>query len=804
MIICIMAILSKTATDSERDEFKIMYARCYEQTIGVQPGENLDISNKYIAVFVRNLDKTANSIWAEMNKSYNSERTEIFPNIKPQMDSEQNSATADLTTTFTYLNNLAKAYATQGTKLYQNKQVPKEIFSAIDFMLDNDWYGNTTYDPYGNWWDHQIGVPAQFLPIMIILYDEISDSRFTRYIAAMKNQLADNWEGWEAANQADISLNAIYMGILTEDDKLLSRVKAELGLSMFEYSSGNGWHEDGSYIDHDVFSYTGGYGSVLITAMEKIMPLVAGTNYDLTYGDERDTFYDDIIFNNYIPVHHSGRLLDMVCGRSITRSTNQERQSAGQLAVFAGVLSTEKGSQLRSIVKKWLLDDPSIMDKITKPAPLTACIKILEDDSIQPSDIPEGFYRFSDMDKYVQHNSNYTVALSMHSDTIANYEFINEEGAKMWNTADGALFINNADMNQYKDNYWVTVNHLRMPGVTTLFDAERRNNAGHNSHNPNSMVGGVDMGNIGIAAMQISTIGNGDNRDGLFAKKSYFMFDDEIVLLGSDIHALSNTGLPAETIVENRKIETNLSNRLTFNGKEIDVIDNSTTQLRKGEKISKVKWAHLEGNVSGSDIGYYFPAATDLLAVKNTRTGAWEEINSLKSWGHKDLPSYTRGYAEIVIDHGILPMEGNSADYSYVLLPGKSEEETREYNETPDIDVLKNTEEVHAVRENTLGVTAVNFWTDKPAEAGGILSNQPASIMWKDTESTFELVVCDPTHRGTAPITLAITGAKISSVISKDDKITVNSNAGENILKLTIDTEGTKRAQQYRAVFEKY
>ena len=91
---------------------------------------------------------------------------------------------------------------TPGTTLYQNEQVPEEIFSAVDFALDNDWYGSTTYNPYGNWWDHQIGVPAQLLPTMVVLRDKISDEGFERYMTAMKNQRADNWDGWEAANQA--------------------------------------------------------------------------------------------------------------------------------------------------------------------------------------------------------------------------------------------------------------------------------------------------------------------------------------------------------------------------------------------------------------------------------------------------------------------------------------------------------------------------------------------------------------------------------------------------------------------------
>lgn len=1011
---------------AENDDFEIMYERCYEQTIGVKPGESLDTTNAYIKTFVDNLNTTANECWETMNKSADTEREEIWPGIRPDVGSRPNTATADLTSTYTNLNSLARAYATPGTDLYQNPQVPEEIFSAVDFTLENGWYGGTTYNPYGNWWDHRIGVPAQLLPTMILLRDVMTEDQFSRYMTAMKNQKADDWSGYTAANKADISLNAIYMGILEKDSELLNRIKESLGEDMFSYTTGNGWHEDGSYIDHDVYAYTGGYGSVLITAMEKMMPILKGTAYELKYGDERDTFYDDIVFNNYVPLHYAGRIFDMVSGRSITRVTTQDRQSAGQLAVFADALSEDKGAQLRSIVKQWLEEDPEIMENLTKPAELMACIRIMNDSSIEPMNIPEGFYRFSDMDKYVQHNEDYSVALSMHSNKIVNYEFLNEEGRKLWNTSDGAIYLSNSDVDQYKDNFWPTVNHLRMPGVTTLYDGNRSSNAGAGTANPNAWVAGVDMGDIGTAGMQIKTLGTGNARDGLLAKKSYFMFDDEVVALGSDIQALSDTGLPAETVVENRKISDDLSNRLTFNGEEVDVIDNSPqetetkdqyvriytdptaagdchnithelpkdaktvsfstkmrfndswrnaglrimgtdaegstrklfevamftnqqaflrnfnegepadgkmlfsipartdwwtldaeadlesheltvkvtdengkvlaetttqanldvtavtsfdlfntsgyinefnfktlkvtadgsdvidldfnemtaeewmaddtwafqcvdadgnvkteecashdlysvttvsnvtkTQLRKGTEVKDVSWAHLEGNTEGSDIGYYFPGTTDLMAVKNERTGTWKEINDLKNWGHDNLPPYTRGYAEIVIDHGVLTTGGEHASYSYVLLPGRSEDETKAYNDNPDIEVLANTEAVHAVRENSLGVTALNFWTSKPAEAGGITASRFASVMWKDTGDTYELVVCDPTHNGTDPIKLSIADAKVKSVISKDDKITVDSEPRADTLELTVDVTGTQRSQQYTAVFEK-
>lgn len=45
---------------AENDDFEIMYERCYEQTIGVKPGESLDTTNTYIKTFVDNLNTTAN------------------------------------------------------------------------------------------------------------------------------------------------------------------------------------------------------------------------------------------------------------------------------------------------------------------------------------------------------------------------------------------------------------------------------------------------------------------------------------------------------------------------------------------------------------------------------------------------------------------------------------------------------------------------------------------------------------------------------------------------------------------------
>lgn len=1019
--------LGNVQAESQEDDLEKILDNCYEQTLGFPRGGKLDMSSESIQNYVKELDEEAAGYWETMVKSDIVDREQLWPGIKPNIMAAvgANTESADLTTTFKYLFKLARAYATEGTSLYQKQEVADEILKGIDFTLEKKWYGNSDSNGsayYGNWCDHRIGVPQQLLPTIVILQDQISKERMDTYLAALRKQNAHNWSGYTAANLADIALDAIYIAALENNDELMNDVKNTLGKNMFSYTSGNGWHEDGSYIDHNKYAYTGGYGSVLITAMGKMYPLTAGTEYELRFGDERDQFYDEVVFKSFLPLHYAGRITDVVSGRSITRVTAQDRQSAGDLSILADMLSKEKGAELKEVIKQWLIQDPDIMNRITEPIQLAACQEILSDENIEPKEIPEGFYKYNDMDKAVQQTENYAAMVSMHSNKIANYEYGNSEGMKMWNISDGALFINNSDIYQFKDNFWPTVDTLRLPGVTTLYDTERSPSAGNGTFNPNSWVNSMSMGNIGMSGMQISTLGKGNSRDGLKAKKSYFLFDDEIVALGSDIQALSNTGIPAETVIENRKIKEDLSNQLLFNGAEEDVTDNSpseivtdqylkvstssgpgagyphslnrnvsentkelktkirmrfansginagiryygknaegktslvfelvlrpngithcwdtydgeagkdlfkisntndwftlettmypetstmsykitddqgnvlaedddwkfmveveslsavayymndkmtnridttsfrmeedgqvtedvdftvttadellasdgwqmactdldgnirdgecthnqftvvtdqaTEKVRKGTSISNVTWAHLTGNTEGSDIGYYFPGTATITALKEQRTGEWNDINTLKNWGHDALPAYTRGYATMVIDHGVLETGGEKADYEYVLLPGKSSNETELYSQNPDVEILENSEALHAVRENSLGVTAINSWTSKGGTAGGISVNTYASVMWKETDTTYELAVSDAAHNGNVPIKLTIENANISDVVSKDDNIQIDSDLGSRILELTVDTTGTAKSQQYTAVFKK-
>jgi hyaluronate lyase len=95
----------------------------------------------------------------------------------------------------------------------------------------------------------------------------------------------------------------------------------------------------------------------------------------------------------------------------------------------------------------------------------------------------------------------------------------------------------------------------------------------------------------------------------------------------------------------------------------------------------------------------------------------------------------------LAFEHGATP---SNAAYSYVMLPHKDTAATQLYSNAPDVEVLSNTTDVHAVREKKLGITAANFWN--PGTVDFITALNPSSVMVKENESELNIAVSDPTQ----------------------------------------------------------
>jgi hyaluronate lyase len=230
------------------------------------------------------------------------------------------------------------------------------------------------------------------------------------------------------------------------------------------------------------------------------------------------------------------------------------------------------------------------------------------------------------------------------------------------------------------------------------------------------------------------------------------MFDREVVCLGSDI--CSGDSRPIETVVENRLLHGGSDNALTVDGTR------KTGALGWSEAMRNVTWAHLTGQTEGSDIGYFFPAPVKLDGLREARSGVWNETTETVS----------RNYLTLWLSHGSNPA---GATYSYVLLPGYSASQVSDYAEHPRVEILANTDRIQAVRVESLGLTAANFWSDGRAAIGIITVDRMASVVLQTRGAFLDVAVSDPTQVNKTTITMEL-AAPALKLVSADPGVTVD------------------------------
>ncbi len=268
----------------------------------------------------------------------------------------------------------------------------------------------------------------------------------------------------------------------------------------------------------------------------------------------------------------------------------------------------------------------------------------------------------------------------------------------------------------------------------------------------------------------------------LQAKKSWFAFDDEVVCLGSGITSTDDRTI--ESVIESRKLNENGTNEI--------YIDGQLEERVVGEQKSiSPEWINIQGNAENANIGYYFPKSSNINVLRELREGT--------NYGMYEIPwdynyKEARYYMTMWYDHGKNP---DGEGYAYVLLPKYTVDKTAEYSTSPDVEIIAHTASIHAVKENNLGITAVNFW-DNGGTVGDITSDSGSSVMVMNKDGKIDIAVSDPTmNQDSIEVTVDI---PVSDVISSDERITVVS-ADENGVKLKIDVNNSQ-GKSFEASFK--
>jgi hyaluronate lyase len=714
------------ATSSRADEFDSL--RLYWQT-------NL-ISNGGSASSIAN---TANGYWSSMNSSPT--RTYLWADLP------FGSVSANIVSTFQRLQAMALAWAAPGSSLQGNASLANSVASGLDWMNSNIYATNAI--EYDNWFHWEISGPQSLNDTAVLLYPALAGTQITNYCNAVDRFSpggAGATYGWmTGANTSDKVLVVAIRGILGRNGGKLTSAQTNLSPVFLYVTSGDGFHQDGSFVFHSNIAYTGHYGLVLLGDVPEIVNLLQGSAWQITDPNLTNVF--DWVSRSFEPLIYHGTMMDMVRGRAASWSYETEFGDG------AGAISAAR--------------------QIAQFAP-TPTAAALTNWANSPS-LPPGQFHFPAMDRVVALRSGFGFGVSMSSSRIANYESINGGNLHGWFTGDGMtyLYLDNAET-QFSGDFWPTIDPYHLPG-TTVETNSHANSAGEASTTDQNWVGGAQVKNtFGVAGMSLHAWNTT-----LYGEKSWFMLDDEIVCLGAGI----TCGGPAEvhTTAENRRLGTPITNSFTVNGVPITPTVGWSSNLPSASP----SWCAL-GGVGG----YYFPpGATNLQATFVANSGSWSQINSGDS-----TTIYTDDFFKLWFNHGLQP---TNSTYAYVVLPNMTASSVSNYALNPDMIILANTPVVQAVKKASLGIVAANFWTNGSNSADLISVNSKASVITLESSNGISIGISDPTQTNTSSLAVTLNRAA-AGLSSADSGVTVLQLSPQIVISVNLNGS---LGQTYQASF---
>jgi hyaluronate lyase len=719
------------------------------------------VANGLAASSVSSISSKAYGYWKantpSLNTTANSSSTALWSDLPlkyPSAVSDAATASGNMVSTFSRLYKMAQAYATPGcfvtvnsvtTTLTGNAELATAIINALDWMVANNYTSTATQ--YGNWFDWEVQGAQYFVDTQVLLYSQLSSAQIASYAAAVDNygpNSANNrdyfsWGPLTGANTTSVALVATLRGALAKEASKIAEINQRTAVpKVFPLvTDGDGFYEDGSYVFHGNVAYNGHYGYVMLEAVTILTALLDGTPWTIV--DSNYDYVYDWITNGFMPFYYQGSLMDCVRGRSVGTS-GETGPDVG--AEILGYIQTVANTSSTPTDKKAIFSN-----FVANPQPAT------------------GQYHFYNMDRVVAHRSNFSLALSMSSGRINNYEdLFGDANTHGYFQGDGMtyLYVGSKDT-QFVNGYWPSVDYYHQTGTTT-----EQGTVSTPSTTDQSFVGGADVQDsngfpaYGVAAFSLHpALKSGTST--LYGKKSYFMFKDEVVCLGSGITAVSANEI--HTTVENRALGSSVSSAtLWVNGVQ------TSRALGSSATLSSLSSCAIE-NVAGY---YFYNSPGNLQAAFQQSSGTWGTIHP----GDSDTATYTDNYLKLYFNHGRNPA---NATYAYAILPTMAPSAVAGYARNPQSTIVANTTSIQAVKNPVLGTVAANFWGSSGGTADIITANRACSVITYETAGRMSVGVSDPSQSLTGPngtITVTLNRAATGT-------IDVDVDSGVNVIRTT-------------------
>lgn len=713
--------------------------------------------------------------------------------------------------------------------LVDNVDVQQQVIDGLVWLHEN-YFGDQDQGYYGNWHNWEIGIPTHVGKTFALLADVVADQSpglIETYVGSLDAYLRNGKDGdvdldsrfHTGANLADITTNRIIQGALLGDDARISKaigdqatVFATIDPYHLQHGNTDGYYEDGSFIQHHSVAYTGSYGKILLTRVVQAVKILDGTSY--ASGGDLVNVVAGWVRDGFAPLIFEGWMMEIVKGRAVSRTTTGYADVGvivEAIVDLAGYLDDDNARAIKGYVKFIRQGSRATLDptRFVSPVTISRYEDIRADDSIPADDLnpAERTVAFNAMDKSVHIRPGFAFALARSSDRISKYEYMLGENLMPWFQADGSyyLYLSGQDQTQaFGVDFYTTVSPYRLPGITAPVEerqsvpelygelwyenpehplgftssSESQNKYVYFPRGTNEYSGGATLGHFGAAGMvQSDDVPYVDKHAGILPDdfvvyrnaqsiKSWFMLDDEIVVLAADISGRGG-----------RDAVTTLDGRIAATSDDIEL----TGATRDGSSWSGpgtagLAWLRYSNSSEGTAVGYVLLDEQDVMV-------ALDEVTNSRRVVRLNNPNTM--ITKRVFGASIAHPAGATSSVAFAIVPGASDSQLQEYGGGP-LTVLANNRRVQAVKHTGLGLIAANVFVDGWQRAERLSIDGKASVIMQDgSDGTMSIAVSDPTMNR-ADLSLVIRGRTLEKVSADDGvhidkvpsgtKITVNTH----------------------------
>lgn len=743
---------------------------------------------------------------------------ELFAGLRLGTDDVQ------LRQAYQYLYEIVLATRTPGSALEGDEAVRRRAADGLVWLHER-YFGDQSAGYYGNWHNWEIAIPTHVSRTLALLGDQVPDGLTATYIASMDAYLRSGKDGdvdldsrfHTGANLADITANRILQGALTGDDARVAKAVSDQAtvfatIDPYDLQHGvtDGYYRDGSFIQHHRVAYTGSYGRALLSRVVQTLKMLEGVSGGAS--DDLPGVVYRWVADGFAPLIFEGWMMEIVKGRAVVRTTTGYTD-VGVIAEAVADLTEHVDDAGALALKKYLKFLPAAdQAAFVSPGSIARYAAIRADAAVPAADLnpAERSVAFNAMDRTVHRRPGYAFALARSSDRISKYEYMSGENLMPWFQGDGAyyLYLSGEDQREvFGVDYYTTVSPYRLAGVTAPVEERKTvpesyggrlwyENPGHplnftsSSESQNTYVyfpvsgnafsGGATLGAYGVSGMvQSDDAAYTAKQEGVLpddfvayrnarATKSWFLFDDEIVVLAADVSGQGG-----------RDAVTTVDSRIAAPGDAVTVTGETWTgrDWRPGDSAPP-RWLRYANGTRGTSVGYAFLTRQPVSAGLETVTRSRRVVRT----ANPDT-SVTKNVFTASVAH---PAKGGVSALAYALVPNAGGARLRAYARG-SLTVLANDRHVQAIRHELLGLVAANVFTAGPRHAGRLLIDGPASVIVRSdprgSGGRTTVAVSDPTMKRDR-VTVMLLGTSLR-LDGADEGVTARRVPGGTLIQVT-------------------